>query len=118
MSISGNYNVEDCITPLERFHLLKYRDLPKTDEVLNKYTGTYYCAELEGHYTIFLKNHELFLGNIKYNDSKLKLTGSDHFDTDFWWMDHLMILRDKKGVITGFEVNSGRVEHVRFDKIK
>jgi hypothetical protein len=60
----------------------------------------------------------LVLGNIKYNDSKLELTGRDHLDTDYWWMDHLMMLRDKKGDITGFEVNSGRVDHIRFDKIK
>ena len=118
LNIAGKDTVVDFITPQETFHLVKYRDLQKTDEVLNKYTGTYYCPELEVHYTIFLKNHELFLGNIKYNDSKLKLTGSDHFDTDFWWMGHLVMLRDKKGSITGFEVNGGRVEHVRFDKIK
>jgi CubicO group peptidase (beta-lactamase class C family) len=118
LTIAGKDTVVDFITPQETFHLVKYRDLPKTDEVLNKYAGTYYCPELEVHYTIFLKNHELFLGNIKYNDSKLKLTGSDHFDTDFWWMGHLVMLRDKKGSITGFEVNGGRVEHVKFDKIK
>ncbi len=118
LSIAGKDTVVDLITPQETFHLVKYRDVQKTDDVLNKYTGTYYCPELEVHYTIFLKNHELYLGNIKYDDSSLKLTGSDHLNTNFWWMNHLVMLRDKKGTITGFEVNSGRVEHVKFDKIK
>ena len=117
LMVSGKDTVLDIITPQETFHLVKYRDITVSDDVLAKYTGTYYCPELETHYNIFLKDHELFLGNIKYNDSKLRLTGKDHLDTDFWWMGHLVMLRDKKGEITGFEVNSGRVEHVRFNKL-
>lgn len=118
MEIKGRDTLFDVITPQEIFHLKKYRDIPKTDENLMKYTGTYYCPELETSYTIFLKNHELYLGNIKYNDSFLKLTGEDHLDTNFWWMGHLMMLRDSKGVINGFEVNAGRIEHLRFNKVK
>ncbi len=118
MSIAGKDTVVDFITPQETFHLVKYRDIQKTDEMLSKYTGTYYCPELEVHYTIFLKDHELYLGHIKYNDSRLQLVATDHMDTNLWWMGHLLMLRDKKGAITGFEINSGRVEHVRFDKIK
>ena len=117
-SISGKDTLVDFVTPQETFRLVKYRDIQINDDVLTKYTGSYYCPELECYYNIFLKNHELYLGNIKYDDSKLMLTGSDHLDVNFWWMDHLVMLRDKKGQITGFEVNSGRVEHLKFNKVK
>ena len=33
-------------------------------------------------------------------------------------MDHLMMIRDNKNNITGFEVNSGRIMHLRFNKIE
>jgi len=117
-SISGKDTVVNFVTPQETFRLVKYRENKITDELLTKYTGLYYCPELECYYNIFLKNHELYLGNIKYDDSKLTLTGNDHLDVNFWWMGHLVMLRDKKGQITGFEVNSGRVEHLKFNKVK
>jgi CubicO group peptidase (beta-lactamase class C family) len=118
-SIKGKDTLMDFITPQETFHLKKYHNpSSRTEEELMKYTGTYYCPELEVAYAIFLKNNELFLGNIKYNDSKIRLTGNDHLNTDFWWMNHLVMLRDKKGTITGFEVNAGRITHLKFNKIK
>jgi hypothetical protein len=33
-------------------------------------------------------------------------------------MSNLKFIRDKKGVITGFEVNAGRVLHLFYNKIK
>lgn len=118
-SITGKDTLLDLVTPQETIHFKKYREAGlRSDEELMKYTGTYYCPELETAYTIFLKNHELMLGHIKYNDSKIRLTGIDHLNTDFWWMNHLVILRDKKGAVTGFEVNSGRIMHLKFNKIK
>jgi CubicO group peptidase (beta-lactamase class C family) len=89
-----------------------------TDKQMEPYTGDYYCPELDCKYGIVLRDHELFLTNNKYNDAKLKLVGEDHMTDDFWWMSHLLIKRDASKKITGFEVNDGRVMHLRFDKIK
>lgn len=109
----------DVVTTDETYHLKKYiDDTSKTDEVLKKYTGTYYCPELDCKYGIVLRDHRLVLTNVKYNDTKLTLIGNDHLTDDDWWINHLMILRDSKKNITGFEVNSGRIMHLRFNKIE
>jgi hypothetical protein len=54
----------------------------------------------------------------KYNDTKLTLINSDHLTDDYWWINHLMMIRDANNNITGFEVNSGRIMHLRFNKIE
>jgi hypothetical protein len=101
------------------YHLKKYiSDTSHADERLKKYTGTYYCPELDCKYGIVLKDHHLVLTNVKYNDEKLTLIGNDHLLSDYWWMNHLMMIRDKTNNIIGFEVNSGRIMHLRFDKLR
>jgi CubicO group peptidase (beta-lactamase class C family) len=98
--------------------LLKYAVSSQTDKQLQAYTGTYYCPELDCKYGIVLKGHDLVLTNRKYEDSKLRLKGKDHVGTDYWWMGHLKMLRDNKNQIIGFEVNDGRIMHLRFNKIE
>jgi CubicO group peptidase (beta-lactamase class C family) len=101
-------------------HLLnKYiRDTSQPDDLLRGYTGNYYCPELDCKYGIALKDHHLVLTNNKYSDTRLTVVGNDHLLSDFWWMNHLLIIRDSKKEITGFEVNSGRIMHLRFNKIE
>lgn len=99
--------------------LLKYVSSANyTEKQLQTYTGTYYCPELDCKYGITLKGRDLILTNSKYEDTKLRLIGQDHLRSDFWWMGHLKILRDNKNQIKGFEVNDGRVMHLRFNKIE
>lgn len=117
--IKGKDTTVDLITPDQVYHLQKYiNDTLQTDEVLKIYTGSYYCPELDCRYGIVLKDHHLFLTNSKYNDAKLTLIGKDHLTDDNWWINHLMMLRNSKNNITGFEVNSGRIMHLRFNKIE
>ncbi|HUZ59660.1 MAG TPA: hypothetical protein VMU83_12840 [Hanamia sp.] len=117
--IKGKDTIVDLITPDQLYHLQKYiNDTLQPDEVLKKYTGIYYCPELDCRYGIALKDHHLFLTNPKYNDAKLTLIGKDHLMDDDWWINHLMMLRDSKNNIIGFEVNSGRIMHLRFNKIE
>jgi CubicO group peptidase (beta-lactamase class C family) len=98
--------------------LVKFvKDQVRTDEELMKYTGTYYSSELDCSYSIILKSHDLYLANAKYSDTKISMAGNDHLNTGFWWMTHLMVLRDKRKDISGFEVNAGRVMHLKFKKI-
>lgn len=116
-------NAKDTIVKInvpndQVYHLTKFTVTPVySDEQLKKYTGTYYCPELDCKYGIVLKDHALMLTNVKYNDTKLTLSSPDDLISDYWWMNHLKILRDKNKMITGFEVNSGRVMHVKFIKI-
>ncbi len=107
------------ITPDQNYYSKKYRnDTAAGDLVLKKYTGTYYCPELDCKYGIELKNHQLILTNSKYNDTKLSLIGTDHLLSDYWWMNHLKVLYDSSQKIIGFEVNAGRIEHLKFNKIE
>ena len=109
----------DIFTPDQLYHLKKYaKDTSQTDEVLKKYTGTYYCPELDCKYGIVLKDHQLMLTNAKYSDTKLTIVSDAHLTNDYWWINHLLMIRDSKKNITGFEVNSGRIMHLKFNKIK
>jgi CubicO group peptidase (beta-lactamase class C family) len=117
-SINGKDTITDISTPGESYHLLKYRrDTTQADKLLATFTGTYYSPELDCRYGIVLKDHHLFLTHSKYNDTKLTLVNNDHLTSDYWWINHIKMLRNSKNEITGFEINSGRVMHVKFDKI-
>jgi CubicO group peptidase (beta-lactamase class C family) len=99
--------------------LTKYiADTTLSDWQLKAYTGLYYCPELDCKYGIVLKDHQLVLTNNKYDDELLKLIGADHLNCDFWWMSHLKVIRDKTGKIKGWEINNGRIMHLRFNKIE
>jgi len=108
----------DVITPDQLYHIKKYiKDTTQGDALLQTYTGEYYCPELDCKYGIVLKDHHLVLTNNKYNDTKISLINSEHLTTGYWWIDHLQILRDDKKKVTGFEINSGRIKHLKFVKL-
>jgi len=98
--------------------LKKYTDSALSDKQLQVYTGVYYCPELDCKYGIIIKDHALVMTNNKYEDTKIKLLGKADLFTDYWWMRHLRIAYGDKNTITGFEVNDGRVMHLRFNKIQ
>lgn len=87
-----------------------------SDKQLAAYTGSYYSPELDCKYGIVLKDHHLVLTSSKYDDAKLTLAGSDQMTNDNWWMGNLLVTRKGKK-ITGFEINSSRVRHLKFRKI-
>jgi CubicO group peptidase (beta-lactamase class C family) len=93
-------------------------DTLQTDKQFEPYPGFYYCPELDCKYRILLKDHHLWLTNSKYNDTRLTLIGENHLIDDFWWMDHLVVFRDAKNDVQGFEVNSGRIQHLKFYKVE
>jgi CubicO group peptidase (beta-lactamase class C family) len=118
-AISAKDTIVDVITPNESFHLKKYiKDTTQRDLMLQAYTGTYYSPEVECRYGIKLKDHKLYLTNAKYDDAKLTVVSNDHLTNDNWWINHLKMLRDGSNKIIGFEVNSGRIMHVKFNKIE
>jgi CubicO group peptidase (beta-lactamase class C family) len=117
--VSGDTTVFVAFSRDEKHLLKKYiADTSQPDELLRTYTGNYYCPELDCKYGIVLKDHHLILTNNKYSDTPLNVVGNDHLVNDFWWMNHLIIIRSNKKEIIGFEVNSGRIQHLRFNKVK
>ena len=109
----------DIYLPGETFHMVKYlKDTSLSDAVLRPYVGRYYCPELECFYGIELKDHQLYLTNAKYSDTKITRISRDHLSNDFWWMNHLKVRWNKRNEVEGFDVNSGRIMHLKFDKVK
>jgi CubicO group peptidase (beta-lactamase class C family) len=118
-NIVGKDTTIEVNVPNETIHLKKYTKIQSPDDkTLQKYTGKYYCPELDCSYSIILKDQSLFLTNAKYNDAKLKLAGAEHLLNDNWWINHIVVTRNASNQITGFEVNSGRIMHLRFNKIE
>lgn len=55
--------------------------------------------------------------NNKYNDVRITFAGPDDLFSDYWWIGHLVMLRNNKKEIAEFEVNSDRIMHLRFEKV-
>lgn len=123
-SIKFNFNQQSDYdltmnTPGDAYHFTRLpTKMQVDDKSLLEYTGIYYSPELDCTYKITLKDHQLYLTNSKYNDTKLTLFGPDHLLNDTWYMKHLLVTRNRAKKITGFEVDSWRVMHLKFVKIK
>ncbi|MEO6734637.1 MAG: serine hydrolase domain-containing protein [Ferruginibacter sp.] len=89
-----------------------------SDAILQLYTGIYFSTELDCRFAIILKDHQLVLTNNKYKDAKLTLIGNNDIIDESGLLSRLKIFRDTNNKIKGFEVNSGQVMHLRFNKIE
>lgn len=86
--------------------------------VTEEFAGRYYNEETEAFYTITFKEGKLTLGHRKFANADLNYIAPDQFTGPHWWMNHIRFIRDKRHKIVAFEVNSGRVQHLRFGKVK
>jgi len=86
--------------------------------ITEEFAGKYFSPETEAFYYITFKDGQLSLEHHKYTTVLLKNIAPDQFTTPHWWMNHIRFIRDKKGKPIAFEVNSGRVFHLRHDKVK
>ncbi len=94
------------------------RDTLFPNEKSRGYAGTYLCAELGCTYTISIHGNQLVLNSNLYDGSPIWSDGNDDLFTGYGWMSHLQITRNRKRQVTGFRVNSGRVLHLVFTKIR
>ena len=83
-----------------------------------EYVGRYYSEETEAYYTIVQKGNNLVLQHRKFSDAALDYDAPDQYTNNNWWMNNIRFLRDNKGKVVAFEVNSGRIVHLRYDKVK
>ena len=113
--ISEDTTAFDLVFPDEVLRFTKYNPSAKLD--VKDLIGRYYCPELDCTYAIALHDNELFLTSNKYRDSKLTTIGDSHLKRDSWFMNHLKIIKQPNKKISGFEVNSGNVMHLKFFKV-
>jgi CubicO group peptidase (beta-lactamase class C family) len=85
-------------------------------KITAEFAGKYYGDETEAFYYVTEKDGQLTLTHRKYVDAPLKYVAPDQFTSPHWWMNHIRFIRDKKGKIIAFEVNSGRIQHLRYDR--
>lgn len=98
---------------------IEMKRLPTTPwPEMEDFPGRYYNKEIEAFYTVVLKDGRLTMEHRKYPIQPMRVVAPDHFELNSWWMDHIVFLRDASGKVTGFEVNSSRVMHLKFEKVE
>lgn len=84
----------------------------------SEFAGRYYGEETEAFYTVTIRDGKLSMEHRKFNTVPLRYIGPDQFTLPYWWMSHIRFIRDSKGRIVAFEVNAGRIQRLRYDKVK
>ena len=79
---------------------------------LSAYAGTYYSEELDATYRIVLEEGKLRVKRKRGPDAVLAPLFADGFASDGG--PSLIFERDARRRVTGFELNAGRVRHLRF----
>jgi CubicO group peptidase (beta-lactamase class C family) len=97
---------------------LVFKRQPVTSQnITNEFAGRYYNDETESFYNITEKSGSLTLENRKFSNTTLTNIAPDQFTDSHWWMSHIRFLRNDQGKIIAFEVNAGRILHLRYDKL-
>jgi CubicO group peptidase (beta-lactamase class C family) len=99
------------------FTLKKYEVPSFSDNELKEYEGVYRSREANTFYEIKAQDGKLILSHSKYEDIPLMAITRNQFSTPNWWMSNIIIKRNAIGKVTAFEVNSGRVLKLVFEKI-
>jgi Beta-lactamase len=81
---------------------------------LAEYAGIYYSEELDTRYTVIVKDDKLVVRRRKFEDAKLTPSSADDFTVAN--VGSIKFTRDAQKRVSGFELNAGRVRHLRFSK--
>ncbi len=90
---------------------------PATQKVTAEFAGKYFGSETEGFYYVTEKDGKLSLEHRKFPTVRLTNIAPDQFTSPHWWMSHIRFLRDKQNKIIAFEVNAGRIQHLRYNRM-
>jgi len=83
---------------------------------LKPYIGNYYSAELDIHYTIEEKNGTLQLRRTPFDEPKpVYILAENALGTA---IGEIRLRLNDDGAIKGFDFNAGRVNHIKFRKVK
>lgn len=79
---------------------------------LEEFAGSYYSREIDANYQIFLGDDDLKLKTPDGNANNMILTNQDEFLAGRLQIE----FKRSNGVITGFELDAGRVQNLKFEK--
>ena len=85
---------------------------------LKAYCGTYTADEVDYSFTISIKNGKLQLTNHRHGSTNITLYGKDDLYPNFYFIDHLVTVRNKQGQVTGLELARGFTSGLVFHKEK
>jgi len=89
-------------------------DLDKSNIDLEEYAGNYYSEELNATYQLFIENEALNLKIGSYKPMTLEMYGRDQFRVEGEGFLFQFGRGDER--ITGFELDAGRVQNLKFSK--
>ena len=81
---------------------------------LNDYSGDFYSYELDASFSLYIDGEDLYVKIV--NDDPMKLSLYDYHSDAFYFGDDLLRFNRSNGVITGFELDAGRVNNLKFEK--
>ena len=87
---------------------------PPTKLQLAEYAGVYYSGELDTRYMIIQKDDKLVVRRRKFEDKTLTPKASDEFAAAN--AGTIKFTRDAEKRVNGFEIDAGRIRHLRFAK--
>lgn len=96
--------------------LVRIKEVVLSATELDKYTGTYWSDELEMSFTINLKGNQLWVSDKYHEPVVVTMLGTDHLFTGYDHLSHVQIVRDSKGGIKGFKLNSGNTANLYFSR--
>ncbi|KPK88461.1 hypothetical protein AMJ80_11040 [bacterium SM23_31] len=82
---------------------------------MRDYAGEYYSDELDVTYVISIENDTLVVGYGRVTGSRITAASTDQFRMGSQRME---FVRDSQNRITGFIMQAGRVQNLKFEKVK
>tara|TARA_R110002074_G_scaffold394296_1_gene581599 strand:+ start:124 stop:1794 length:1671 start_codon:yes stop_codon:yes gene_type:complete len=79
---------------------------------MEDYTGKYYSEELDVTYLLFLEDEKLKVKVANHDSLELTINETDIFISD----GNLVRFKRLNGVVTGFELDAGRVTNLKFER--
>ena len=83
---------------------------------LDDYTGDFYSYELDASFLLYEDGGALYVKIV--NEDPMKLSLYEYCNDAFYFDDDLLRFNKSNGVIVGFELDAGRANKLKFEKVK
>ena len=83
---------------------------------LGDYTGGFYSYELDASFSLYEDDGALYVKFV--NEDPMKLSLYEYHDDAFYFDDDLLRFNRSNGIITGFELDAGKANNLKFEKMK
>lgn len=92
------------------------REIKLSVTQLSDYAGRYFSGELETFFDIAVQDDGIWISDKYHDPVKINMLGADHIFTQYDFLNHALVIRNKDGSINGFEISSGDTAGLVFSK--